>query len=113
MGEIGTVILGHDIFAHVNFAVCIPHTGLGFSHQVPTVFHCEPEVMPIQTGANLLGNMFWQTLLGMKYYTKHLGQHAETAETSHVFGHRKGLSRPQIFSHCEGLCVQYHVFVVK
>eukprot|EP00913_Durusdinium_trenchii_P001846 g1712.t1 len=27
-------------------------------------------VMPIQTGANLLGNMLWQTLLGMKYYTK-------------------------------------------
>ncbi|CAK9004911.1 Hypothetical protein SCF082_LOCUS8380 [Durusdinium trenchii] len=26
--------------------------------------------MPIQTGANLLGNMLWQTLLGMKYYTK-------------------------------------------
>jgi len=27
-------------------------------------------VMPIQTGANLLGNMFWQTTLGMKYYNK-------------------------------------------
>lgn len=45
----------------------------------------QPEVMPIQTGANLLGNMFWQTLLGMKYYTKHLGQHAETSVVSRIW----------------------------
>jgi len=27
-------------------------------------------VMPVQTGANLLANMFWQTFLGMKYFDK-------------------------------------------
>ncbi|CAJ1406720.1 unnamed protein product [Effrenium voratum] len=27
-------------------------------------------VMPVQTGANLLGNMFWQSMLGLKFYDK-------------------------------------------
>lgn len=46
--------------------------GGGHGAMVGTAVGPRPEVMPIQTGANLLGNMFWQTLVGMKYYTKHL-----------------------------------------
>ncbi|CAL1155319.1 unnamed protein product [Cladocopium goreaui] len=56
-------------------------TGIGMFLASTALGGAVATVMPIQTGANLLGNMFWQTLLGMKYYTKHLGQHAESKQT--------------------------------
>lgn len=45
-------------------------TGIGMFLASTALGGAVATVMPIQTGANLLGNMFWQTLLGMKYYTK-------------------------------------------
>lgn len=45
-------------------------TGIGMFLASTALGGAVATVMPIQTGANLLGNMLWQTLLGMKYYTK-------------------------------------------
>jgi len=47
-------------------------TGIGMFLASTILGGAVATVMPIQTGANLLGNMFWQTLLGMKYYTKNM-----------------------------------------
>lgn len=47
-------------------------TGIGLFALSTTMGSSVAVIMPMQTGANLLSNMFWQALLGMKFYTKNM-----------------------------------------